>query len=111
MAKKDFDEYVLKISKQYKEFQEVLKEVSKEAQENITSLDFMDNLKRQIEPLKQNYERVMYIKFLLDQPNKKSKLKKYNQSLKSSLKRLNKDNSLNNVLEENKFIISGLKGE
>ena len=109
MAKKDFDEYVLKITKQYKDFKDVLAEVSKEAQQGLTDIDYIDNLEKQILPLKENYERIMYIKFLLDQPTRKDKIKNYKKRLQKSLVNLNTNNNTDNILKENEDIINKIK--
>ena len=109
MAKKHFDEYVLKIKAQYEEMQRNLDQVAKEAQNNQTDLDFVERLKQNIEPFKANYQRVMYIKFLLDQPNRKEKLPAYKKRLEKALAQLDKQNSTENVLDENVNILKSIK--
>lgn len=109
MAKKDFDEYVLKMAKQCDDFKKVLESISSEAQDNLVDLDYIDRVEQQKAKIEENYQRLLFIKFLLDQPTKKKKIKKYNNQLKSALKKLNKSNSLDSVLEENNTIIEELK--
>ena len=110
MSKKDFDKYVLVVQKQYNDFKDVLEQVSKEAQNNPTDIDFMDNLQKQVDLYKQNYERVLYIKYLLDQPTRKKKIGKYNRMIFNKMKNLDKNNSPDEVLEENKKIINSIGG-
>ena len=109
MAKKHFDEYVLKIKAQYEEMQRNLDQVAKEAQDNQTDLDFVERLKQNIAPFKANYQRVMYIKMLVDQPNRKEKVPAYKKRLEKAIKALEKPNSTDTVLEENKNIINSIK--
>lgn len=109
MAKKDFDNYFLKIQAQYEEFKKVLEQVSKEANETMTDIDYVDRLKQQIEPLKANYERLMYIKFLLDQPTRKEKQQGYKKRIQKLEKTLSKQNSLEQVAEENKQVLENIK--
>ena len=109
MAKKHFDEYVLKIKAQYEEMQRNLDQVAKEAQDNQTDLDFIERLKQNIAPFKANYQRVMYIKSLLDQPNRKEKIPAFKKRLEKAMKDLEKSNSTEAVLEENEVIINNIK--
>ena len=109
MAKKHFDEYVLKIKAQYEEMQKNLDQVAKEAQDNQTDLDFVERLKQNIAPFRANYQRVMYIKMLLDQPNKKEKIPSYKKRLEKAMRELEKSNSTEAVLDENKNIINSVK--
>ena len=109
MAKKHFDEYVLKIKAQYEEMQRNLDQIAKEAQNNQTDLDFVERLKQNIAPFRANYQRVMYIKMLLDQPNKKEKIPAYKKRLEKAMRELEKSNSTEAVLDENKNIINSVK--
>ena len=109
MAKKDFDIYVKKIEAQYEDFKKVLEQVSKDAQAGMTDVNFVENLKQQIAPIKQNYERLMYIKYLLDKPAKKDKVAAYKRRLMNEMKKLEARNSTEAVLDENEKVIKGLK--
>lgn len=109
MAKKDFDKYVQVIINQYKDFENVLKTLSEEANANMTDISFVDDLKAQMLPLKQNYERIMYIKYLLDLPNRKEKQESYKRRTKKFISTLNASNSCNAVIDENNKIIENIK--
>ena len=106
MSKKDFDNYMIKMKAQYEEMKRNLEIVAKEAQDNPSDLDFVERLRQDILPFKQNYERLVYIKTLLDRPNKKDKKLKYNRMLIKKLKELEEKNSTESVLQENKEVIS-----
>lgn len=109
MAKKDFDEYFLKMTAQHEQYKNILKELSEEVNKGMTDIDFYDNMEKQFQPFIQNYERLKFIKFLLDQPNKKSKLPQYRKAIKNSLSHLENSNSTEEVLRENENIIKGIK--
>lgn len=110
MSKKDFDEYFLQVANQYEQFKQTLEQISKEAAEGMTDIDFVENLQAKIIPFKQNYERLAYIKYLLDQPNRKHKIKKYQSSISKKVAKLDKSNSTQAVLQENKEILKDIKG-
>lgn len=111
MAKKDFDDYVLKLSKQCDEFKKVLESISAEAQNNLVDLDYIDHVEQQKVRIEENYQRVLFIKFLLDQPAKKKKVNKYNKTLNKIKKTLSVKNSTEAVLQENESIIKDIESE
>ena len=55
MAYKDVKEYYDKISKQYKDLVEELQDFTKEAEEGLVPPEILEQAKKTIEPLKQNY--------------------------------------------------------
>ena len=109
MAKKDFDKYVLTLENQYEEYKKVLKEIEKEVQEGKTDIDFYQNFQQQVLPIEQNYKRVLYLKFLLDQPQRKEKLKKYKKQIQKQIKQLGEDNSPSAVFNESKEVLKNIK--
>lgn len=108
MSKKDFDKYVLVIKKQYEDFKNNLDQIALEAQSNMTDIDYVSRLQNQVMRYKENYERVMFIKYLLDQPVKKSKINSFKKQTSKNLNKLDNCNNLNNVLKENESIINNL---
>lgn len=109
MSKKDFNDYVKVLGDQYKEFQKTLEQVSIEAQNNPTDLEFVSRLEEQVKPFRQNYERVLFLKYLLDQPADKSKLPAYQAKIEKKMRELSKSNTTEAVLEENKEIMEKIK--
>ena len=109
MSKKDFDDYLIKVESQYSEMKKNLESVAKEVQDNPSDLDFIETLKERIAPFKQNYERLMYVKYLLDKPVRKKKTLKYNRMMINKLKELEEKNSLESVLEENESVLNNMK--
>lgn len=111
MAYKHIKEYYDKICEQYLEMKDEIRDFEIEAQNNIMEPERLDMIKEQIKPLMDNYERWSYMMYLLNLPVKKSKQKSYQERNKKFINNLNKNNSLQNVLEENKQAINKMKGE
>lgn len=101
MSVKHVEEYYNQICRQYQEMLDDIKDLEKECTEGIVEPERIDRLKEQIAPIKNNYERWSYMMFLLHQPNRKSKVKRYQKQNEKLLRSLSKDNSLNSILEEN----------
>ena len=112
MSKKHVEEYYNQICEQYKELLNNTKEVEKAVKEGLVSPEFLDNYKKIIEPNKVNYERWSYMMFLLNQPNKKEKKRKYIKQHEKELQEYKEkhldsvdiDESKEAVLEAKKFI-------
>lgn len=102
MSVKAVKKYYDEVAEQYHEMLELLQDVEKEAMEGIVEPERIDRLQSQIAPIKQNYERLSYIMFLLNQPQRASKQPRYAAQNKKLLKNLEKNNSLEAVIQENK---------
>lgn len=111
MAYKHIKEYYNKICEQYLEMKDEIRDFEIEAQNNIMEPERLDMIKEQIKPLMDNYERWSYMMYLLNLPVKKSKQKSYQERNKKFINNLNKNNSLQSVLEENKQVINKMRGE
>ena len=111
MAYKHTKEYYDKICEQYLEMKDEIRDFEIEAQNNIMEPERLDMIKEQIKPLMDNYERWSYMMYLLNLPVKKSKQKSYQERNKKFISNLNKNNSLQSVLEENKQVINKMRGE
>lgn len=109
MAKKHVDEYFNEIANQYLEMVESLKDIEKEASEGLVDPDRFEMMKQSFEPLKTNYMRISYIMYLLNQPNKKSKQKRYQEQNQKLLHKF-KNHTLEDIKKENSNIISNSKG-
>lgn len=101
MSVKHVKDYYNQICSQYHEMIEDIKDLEREAEQGLIEPERIDRLKDQVAPIKQNYERWSYMMFLLNQPNRKKKIKKYQQQNKKLLEHLEKNNSLEAVIEEN----------
>ncbi len=108
MSKKQFDEYFNNIYFQYLQLQRVLEDMSKEVEENIIPPERIEELKKTIQPVKSSYETLLYVKYLLDMPQRKSKVKKYERQELSRVKKKSGDNFGTEVLNRNKSIIKDI---
>ena len=109
MSVKHVKAYYEEICEQYHEMIENLRDFEKECEQNIVSPERLDQLKQMIVPLKTNYERISYIIFLLNQPDKKEKQKKYQRQNAKLLKAIDKMNTLNGVKAENNTVLNNMK--
>ena len=97
------------VTEQYHEMLENLKDLENELADGLIAPEFVDNLKKQIEPIKNNYEQWSYIMFLLHEPQRKAKREKYRKMMDAKIKQLNTKNSPEARLEEGKEALKGLK--
>lgn len=116
MAKKDVLEYYASVCNQYSDMIETIHEFEEYASQNIVSPDKVDGLKKQIEPLMNNYERLSWIVFLLDKPGKVKSfidkiLKKlgYKTKAEKLKEKLKQEHSPEAVKQENKAVIDQIK--
>lgn len=101
MSVKHVKDYYNTICDQYKEMVENIKDIEAEVLDGIVEPERVDRLREQIAPIKQNYERWTYMMFLLNKPQKASKVKKYKKQNERLLSILDKSNSLEGVVQEN----------
>lgn len=101
MSVKAVKKYYDQICDQYFEMVQDIRDFEEEAEKGLIEPERVERLREQIEPIKNNYERWAYMMFLLNQPQRKSKQKKYEQQNRKLLNSLDKNNSLSAVLKEN----------
>lgn len=106
MSVKDVREYYDKISEDYHELVLTLKELEEEYNNNLVSPEALENLKKQIEPIKTNFRTISYIIYLLNQPTKKKKQNRYRNQNKALLEN---SRTLDEVRKENRNIIKDIK--
>ena len=99
MSKKDVERYFNTVNAQYHEFVDELKDFEDMCASNIVAPEVIENAKRSFLPVKDNWERLNYIMYLLNKPTKKSKYERYNTQSKKLL-----ENSVTSeqVIDENK---------
>lgn len=102
MSVKAVRKYYDQICEQYHEMIELIHDLEKEVEQELVEPERVERLKEQVAPIKANYERWTYMMFLLNQPQRKSKQEKYNKQQSKVLATLDKSNSLEAVIEENK---------
>ena len=106
MAKAHVVQYFLEVENQYLEMAENLKEMQQLAAENKVSADDYEQMIKEVETIKSNYERIGYIMFLLNKPNRKNK--KIDSTTLSWYKAL-KSASKEAIIDENRDALCTLK--
>lgn len=109
MSRKHVDEYYNQICEQYKELLENSKDLEKAVKEGMVSPDFLENYKKIIEPIKANYERWSYMIFLLNQPNKKEKKRKYLKQREKEIEEFRSKHLNTKDLDENNIALEEAK--
>jgi len=107
MSKKHVDDYFNQICNDYHEMVEALRDMEKECNEGLVSPERVDNLKEMIKPIKYNYQRISYIMFLLNMPNKKEKKRWYSKENKN--KNFPQEVTLEGIRQENKKALDAAK--
>ena len=108
MSRRDFDTYYNKIYSQLHSLQEAFDDLAKEVAEGMVEPERLEQLKLTIEPIKNSYQSLCYIKYLLDMPKKKTKRKKY-PKLNTKLWESSGDKNGDCVVTTNQSIIDSLK--
>lgn len=101
MSVKAVRKYYNQICDQYCEMLADIRDFEVEAQKGLIEPERVERLKEQIAPIKQNYERWSYMMFLLNQPERKSKHRRYADQNRRLLKSLDKANSIEATIAEN----------
>ena len=110
MSRKDFDTYFAQVSNQYFQLNDALTELSQEVNDGMVEPERLEQLKSTILPIKNSYETLNYIRYLLDKPTRRSKHSRYNRQLRKVLE-LSKDKTSEVVLTSNKKIIDSLRNK
>lgn len=108
MARKHFDEYFQKISKQYNDLNSALQELSEEVNTGMYEPERLEQLKATIAPVKSSFETLNYIRYLLDKPTRKSKHTRYNRQNKKLIEQT-KCVSMEEVVKNNQSVIDLIK--
>lgn len=105
MSRKDVQDYYNQIYVDYTDMVQALKDMEQECTNGLVSPDRVNQLKEMLEPIKINYQRISYIMYLLDKPNKKEKRRWYDNQNKNKYV----GTTLKEVREENKSYIEKAK--
>lgn len=109
MSKKDVDNYYFEVADNYHELMENLRDMEDEVRNGMISPERLDNLKQTIQPIKDNYETLSYIIFLLNKPTRKEKVPAYIRRNKKFLSNIDESNTKDGILTTNKKILDNLK--
>lgn len=89
MSIKDLKKYYAQVEQQYFEMNQTAKELNEECAKGNVPQSMVDQAEAMTLPLRQNYERLSYVMYLLNKPNKQSKTswyRKQNQHVQTYLK-------------------------
>lgn len=109
MSKKDFDEYYLRVQKQYSEMKDTLDQFELMSTNNLVSSQQIDAIKATMQPIKDNYMIISNIAYILNKPNKKTKQIKYQRSNISKMKNIDSTKSLQNIVNSNEKNLFSMK--
>lgn len=110
MARRDFDSYYNKIASQLFELDKVFKELAAEADAGMVEPERLEQVKKTIEPIKNSYQTLSYIKYLLDMPARRSKRSRFAKQNKKLLN-ASKGSQSKDIIGKNNQILRGLKNE
>ena len=108
MAVKEIKEYYNEVASQYSEMLAEIKSFEEESKKGLYPPERLEVVKEALQPLKRNYEMLSYIMYLLNMPNKKSKKKAYARRNATLLDCIDKNNTKEGVLAENKQSLCAL---
>lgn len=106
MARRDVDQYYAVITSQY---QELLRELESLKKEDDIAEDIIEDVKKDINIIKSNRDRWVYMMYLLDRPKRKEKAKRFDKSYLSRMKEKFGNNSAQDVVEENEEVLERVK--
>lgn len=109
MSVKALEEHYNQVVDQYMEMLNDLKDMEKELADGLIDPEFMNNLKANIAPIKQNYEWWSYVMYLLHEPQRIAKRNKYRRVMSKSIENLDPTESPEAILESNKAYLEPLK--
>ena len=116
MSLRDVKEYYYQIENQYFEMNQSAKELNEECAKGNITQQMVDQAEAMVLPLKQNYERLSYILFLFNKPNRPRKRARYEKETKtwgSFFKNTEKEtiDESADALKRFKEYVNSLKGE
>lgn len=107
MSVKHVEAYYEEVCKTYTDMKTTLKCMEEEAAKGLVLPEALEQMKKMISPLMDNYQKLSYIMFLLHKPTKKEKEKGYEKRNAKLLAKCDgKDKDY--VLNQNKQVINDL---
>jgi hypothetical protein len=108
MAIKHIKEYYEQVCDHYVLMNDELRDFQKEVEEGLVEPERLENLKKMIEPLKNNYMTLSWIMYLLNKPQRDSKEKSYQQRMKKFTSELDKNFDKDGILKQNENVIKSI---
>ena len=111
MSKKHFEEYLESVKKSYLGMERVFKAYQEECEKNMTPPEVLEQMQATMRPIVDTYNSLLYVKYLLDMPNKKSKTARYTKSQSSFLNSIDDKYKKEAVLERNEELLNKAEEE
>ena len=109
MAIKHFKQYLNTVTAQYNEMQANLRQFEEECQKGLVEPERVTAVVQMIAPIKANWEQLMYIDYLLNQPNRKRKEPRYVREKKKLLEHIAEENTTEERIKQNDKINKEIK--
>lgn len=110
MSIKHVRDYYERMVSDYVEMKRVLEEMEKLSEEKASvAINNIEQIREQVKVLEANYNRLSYIMFLLNQPNKEKKKSKYFKQEKKKLNKIPINDRKEAVINENTKVLETLK--
>lgn len=104
MSVKHFAEYYRELQKNYNDMVEGLHDLEIACSSGMVEPERIEQFMKTMQPIKDSFLSMQYVKYLLDKPNKKSKIKKYEKLTKNIEKE-----KYENMPNENDKLLKELK--
>lgn len=112
MAVRDVREYYWKLLAQQEEMQNDLEDFTEALQNGYITEEKLEDVKLEVARLKENVDRVAFVLYLLEKPNRAAKQPKHDKANKKLLEELSRRNATDEqVLAENKSALDRIRAE
>lgn len=108
MAIKHVKEYYNQVCDQYVELQKEILDFQKEAEEGLVEPERIDQMKKFLEPLKNNYMTLSWIMYLLNMPARENKRKGYERRTSKFTSKLDPKFSKESIIKQNEEVLKSI---
>lgn len=109
MSKIDVMKYYNEICNQREEMIKEIHDFEIEAEKGLIEPERLDEIKKTIQPLMDNYQTLSYIMFLLNKPERKKAIRRYRKKSDIKLKDIDKEFTKEGLKKQNKEVLKDLK--
>lgn len=112
MALKDFKQYLIQVQSQYLEMKADIADYEQAFKDGYITEDKLEELKADVDNININYQRLLYVDYLLSIPNRKNKKEKFKKNRSNSALEtyFTENNSTSKaVSEENKSLLDDIR--
>ena len=110
MSIRDVRKYHMRMTADYKELKDTLKKLESEItpESSKNAIQSLDTIKKQVAVVEENFNRINYIMYLLDIPQRKKKQQRWEAQNKKKIDSIPEKDRLDNIHNENKNMIKSL---